>query len=160
VLLVACGKSASVPKADGEPYAIGTTLGAQCTYDGPASVVKIDPQLKVATLVGPGLVTKTCGDRRSTHEVVKATLLRIEGPAAIHVGATDQRYVAKLFAGARELGLVDAQPAWFQGPDCDGIAAFGAIADGSRELIAKAPGQCTLHAELFGARGSVVVKIE
>jgi hypothetical protein len=160
LLLFGCGKSAPPPKADGEPYAIGATLGASCTIDGKPTVVKIDPKLQVATLVGAGQITKTCGDKKSIHDVVQATTLAIEGPVVVKAGVANQRFTAKVFAGTVELGIVDAQPTWFQGPDCANVAAFAPLAGAHRELVVIAPGTCTLHAELFGARGSLAVKVE
>lgn len=183
LLVSLCLCACSSGKSDPTPaHAVGTFLGggsflfgpdtSGCTYEAPPSVAEIGGSRTMAKLVGEGTVTKVCGDKRTSIQVLSPTRARIDGPAKVAVGgAQEEPYRAQVLAGDRELeGAVQGsvQPEWALGEDCKGVAAFqrvlGAQDTGGRSILryldAMKPGKCTLKVSLLGVSAERVIQVE
>ena len=141
---MACGKTRAEA---GEPWAVGTYIGAgswlfgpgTCTYDAPPGVADLTRNPKgvavMAKLVGEGTITESCNGRVTTHPVQKATALRIDGPTKVPLGARETSSFSVVpLAGTTELRGVHqggTSPEWSLRPDCVGVAEFEGGAEGT-----------------------------
>lgn len=179
--IVACGKTRA---EGGEPWAVGTYIGAgswlfgpgTCTYDAPPGVADLTRNDKgvavMAKLVGEGTITESCNGRVTTHPVKKATALRIDGPASVRLGARDTSSFSVVpLAGTAELRGVHqggTSPEWSLRPDCAGVAEFAPVLGASdtggssimRTLVGKKAGTCTIDASILDVATSRAVIIE
>lgn len=156
----------------------GSIFGPEsCSYFAKPEVAELSADNRgnifMATLVGEGTVTKTCGETKISYDVRTATAARIKGPGAWKIGAPTP--TARLefipLAGSRELLGVrsgSAGPDWSLGNDCAGVATFAPVlgaqdtggADVSRSLVATKPGTCTISATMLGVTATKTVKVQ
>jgi hypothetical protein len=174
VCLVGAAAGCKSAARERDAYPVGLLVGGVCTYDAPASVASIEAERKYARLVGVGEVVETCGDSKTTYDVLVPTAMEIAGPPAVKVGEADaakRTFAPHLLAGKRPLtgyGSSNARPTWLLDADCAGIATLeeplGAQDTGGpeidRRMVAIKAGTCTLEVELLGVRGKRAITIE
>src|SRR5258705_4498215 len=162
-----------------EAYAVGATISAggafgrnECKYTvRPAAVAKLGPdRMAPVVLEAEGEVVETCGDTKTTYDVVKPTALRVDGPAALDPKASPAHYRLVALAGTRELIAkgVDLRPDWQLGADCAGavtteqdLGAGHDFGDPTYDLVVTrtAAGTCTLTGTAIGLHAQKTIAV-
>jgi hypothetical protein len=159
-----------------DAYAVGSMIGVgspligatDCTYEAKPAVAELAENHRVGTLVGAGEVVQTCGEAKTTIDVLKPTGAKITGPAKIAVGVRHgEPFRVSLRAGERELRFSNPVD-WSLGTDCAGKAAVEpdtGAQDTGRDvqnlwLRTEAKGACTVVGEVLGQQAELLVTIE
>jgi hypothetical protein len=176
--VAACGSGGSKREA----YAVGAHVGGgsafgpgpKCTYEvTPASAAELSPEKTVGTLVAPGELTTRCeSGYTATFDIVAPTSAKITDVLGVgdKLGiGTKASFAGYPYAGNRELktdGHFEVM--WMFSPDCASSAttkidtpAGGDSLRGSYHLdvTGKAPGTCTITAEVLGQKATKTITV-